>query len=1193
MKRLPARVGAYTAASAFCLAAALRLSAQTAPAAKPEVNEEPVVLSPFVVEASEDADSYAAKSTLAGTRVRTDLKDQGSAISVVTQQFLRDTGATSNATLLQYTTNTEVGGVGGNFSGVSAASGQYNENGVLLRPNTNTRVRGLDSADNTRDYFLSDIPWDSYNVGRVDLQRGPNSILFGVGSPAGIINTSINTASFKTAYEFENRVDKYGSLRNSIDLNQVILKDTLAIRVSALDDRKKFEQEPAYEDVSRIFAAVRYEPKLIKDGHTSIRANYEYGNIEANRPRTIPPVDAITPWFYTGTDPWGVQALNKRTQNPATDDRSLAVYGNYPWYGGSSVGRQFWQSTVAYYDNAGVGQPSRYISPMISTKNGIGPTGAVDQSIGGLQFRRPFAINNFDDYANKAGIPGGAYYSDKSLADPSIFNFYELLIDGDNKHEWQNWDAANFVVSQTFLNDRVGFEVAYDMQRYDDGQIGFLGSGGDFALSIDINRNYADGSPNPNVGRPYVASSTEGGNRGTDIDRDQLRATLYGELRFEDFMDPKSKLTQFLGRHVFTGLYSDDGKKTFERRWAQSAATAVYPTLIGESPSIANHVVAYDWQVYLGPSLASAANASNAHIGRINTIIAAPKQADLTFFDNRWMATGIPGQKAFVDPSAPYTYTDSSGNVINSTQSENPDNYGGFRKTIVEFRSADRGDIDSLYTASSKEKTTIKSQALTWQGYFMDGLLVPTVGWRKDEVKLLQGEAVANATTGTVNLNYEYDPLRNREAEGESRSWGAVLHMPKSWAEKLPGETSFSVFYYDSENFKADAPRQDVFGQVIANPVGQTKEYGFTISTLKDKLSLKVNWYETTVQNATISGDTGFNYLHWAVPAWGIAHAAGAQAGLAGLNNANSWLWNYAGNAGVPGGPGDPAWDSAPQTVLLKNALAAWKNIPLTQEFFNSYGNELAQIDVAKVKAGDYMGAWPKWAQGRADPQPGSATNRVAAGDTTSEGIEFELVAQPVKNWNITANVSKVNAMRTAVSPTIANYMNQMTSFLAGPAGDLRIWGGGDPFRKVWADEAISRYNVLLTQIGSSAPEVPEWRFNVVTTYAFDHGALNGAFIGGGYRWEDERILTYQFDSKLNGLDVNKPLMGPTDDHFDLWVGYSRKLGHKLKWRIQLNMRNLGEDTHLVPITLQPDGSPAMSRIQEGMSWMITNNFQF
>ncbi len=81
--------------------------------------EEVIVLSPFEVTA-EPSTGYAAVTTLAGTRVRTTLRDIGSAISVVTPALLRDVGATDNRSLMQYTTNTEVAGVRGNFSGTAA-----------------------------------------------------------------------------------------------------------------------------------------------------------------------------------------------------------------------------------------------------------------------------------------------------------------------------------------------------------------------------------------------------------------------------------------------------------------------------------------------------------------------------------------------------------------------------------------------------------------------------------------------------------------------------------------------------------------------------------------------------------------------------------------------------------------------------------------------------------------------------------------------------------------------------------------------------------------------------------------------------------------------------------------------------------------------------------------------------------------
>src|ERR1700691_5562720 len=102
----------------------------TTTAATPS-DEEAVVLSPFVVDAAEEKGSYKANSTLAGTRVRTDLSDVASALTVVTAQFLQYTGATGTMDLLVYTPNTEVAGLNGNFSGV-AGNSTFSEN--LLTP---------------------------------------------------------------------------------------------------------------------------------------------------------------------------------------------------------------------------------------------------------------------------------------------------------------------------------------------------------------------------------------------------------------------------------------------------------------------------------------------------------------------------------------------------------------------------------------------------------------------------------------------------------------------------------------------------------------------------------------------------------------------------------------------------------------------------------------------------------------------------------------------------------------------------------------------------------------------------------------------------------------------------------------------------------------------------------------------------
>src|SRR5436190_2014413 len=93
-----------------CLALAAPLSllltsglAQTAtPSARDSNNnDEAVVLSPFVVDATKDV-GYHASSTLAGSRINTSLKDVAQSITVVTKEFLNDIDAINVNDVLAY-----------------------------------------------------------------------------------------------------------------------------------------------------------------------------------------------------------------------------------------------------------------------------------------------------------------------------------------------------------------------------------------------------------------------------------------------------------------------------------------------------------------------------------------------------------------------------------------------------------------------------------------------------------------------------------------------------------------------------------------------------------------------------------------------------------------------------------------------------------------------------------------------------------------------------------------------------------------------------------------------------------------------------------------------------------------------------------------------------------------------------------
>jgi len=137
-----------------------------------EEEEEVFELSPFTVDSSTDEGYYASQS-MAGGRLNNSLKDSGAAIQVITKEFMDDLGATGIEELLQYTTSSEVAGILGNFTGANdGGEGETSTGGARREPDGTSRIRGLAAPDRTRNFFVTDIPFDSYNTERIDINRG-------------------------------------------------------------------------------------------------------------------------------------------------------------------------------------------------------------------------------------------------------------------------------------------------------------------------------------------------------------------------------------------------------------------------------------------------------------------------------------------------------------------------------------------------------------------------------------------------------------------------------------------------------------------------------------------------------------------------------------------------------------------------------------------------------------------------------------------------------------------------------------------------------------------------------------------------------------------------------------------------------------------------------------------------------------
>ncbi|HVU16793.1 MAG TPA: TonB-dependent receptor plug domain-containing protein [Candidatus Didemnitutus sp.] len=847
----------------------LRMLAADAPAAgnAPET----ITLSPFEVTADKNI-GYQATETLAGSRIRTNLGDVASSIQVITKEFMNDVGATDNGTLLQFTTNAEVGGTRGTYAGVGNGT-TPTETAELRAPASAQRVRGLAAADNTRDFFVTDIPWDSYNVDRIDIQRGPNSILFGLGSPAGIVNASIHNAEFRDTGDVEFRTGSYGSTRSSIDVNQQLIDNVLAVRIDGLWNNQKYEQKQAYQHDKRFSGMVRFDPQLFKDPsfHTSIKAKFENGDIKADRPRTLPPADSLTPWFapVSAGNPAGgmgkllINSAYGITAQPQNVNPWLAagIFANQqqPLWTVDGTTNELYRISAGYINNGFIDNTGAF--------RGVG-----NSALGQTYSDQFYGLTSYDQYALLAKVPGYQYgqFRQKSLLDPSVFDFYHNLIDGPTASQFEKWNAFNLDVQQTAFDDRLGIDLSYDRQKYKRGGQSLMGNP---TLNIDVLQNFQDLTANPNVGRPYVLAGPGSGNS-YQSDRKYYRGSIFGEVRASDWITKGSFLEKLLGYHRFNGVYSDEKYSTINHNWQMFANSREWDGYWNVNDGSSNNINnrAPSMVIYLGPSIAGMNSASGAYIPAISAPVNFTS-GNVYQFNSQWKnLPGVTPSAAWTPPANSVIFPSATPPTGGYTQASNPANYVGWNTNVADNLIVDNMDNNpQLLTKAQQTFRETKSYAGSWQGFLWNEAIVPTLGWRYDEVEseavtaspvtTNRGELNLNTSgaastkpyvlpTNGVNLNgnQSYSLFKNHSTAG-----GVVLHVNKLFGEKDPLPINVSLSYNKSNNFQVTDTRHDFFGNVLDNPTGATKEYGLVLSTKDGKYSFRAVKYDTSITNGSAS----------------------------------------------------------------------------------------------------------------------------------------------------------------------------------------------------------------------------------------------------------------------------------------------------------------------------------------------------
>jgi hypothetical protein len=437
--------------------------------------------------------------------------------------------------------------------------------------------------------------------------------------------------------------------------------------------------------------------------------------------------------------------------------------------------------------------------------------------------------------------------------------------------------------------------------------------------------------------------------------------------------------------------------------------------------------------------------------------------------------------------------------------------------------------------------TRVDTRIFAMHNYWLDERVITLFGWRKDERTLysrsLPIDPVSALYPDPVPYNAR-DGVNVKTVQPANTFSRGVVVVATRWLR---------FFYNESSSFVLqDASASDLYSNPIDNAQGKGTETGARVALFGGKVQASVSRWKTDMQGqavATIRNQLGnFNFT-----------------------NATNTLWNTA------------------------NALS-----------------------------GDIKYIQPPYrpAQAFTDYQ-----------DYVAQGYEFSLTANPTANWRVSVNAGAQENQQSNIGPVLKKYWAEYEPlFRAFPGRDLNGNGVIDATLPATPQAQIEKFldrtggaeagpagtiAALLDAYGAgigriaalsgvSTTSIPKYTANFVTNYRFSEGAIKGVGVGSSLNFRSARTIGYLATSA--GLSrPDAPIKGATNWETGLWISYGRTIKlaapRPIRWRVQLNVRNVLGDRDLEPITGVDDGAgqgvAIRWRVPEPRTFVLSNTLEF
>lgn len=762
-----------------------------------------LVLSPF--EVVENNRGYYGANTMSGTRINSKIEDLASSITVVTKEQMADFALLDINDIFAYEAGTEGSATYTDFS--FNQSFQPNDN-LAANPNTANRVRGLSSANIAYGGFETSrrVPLDPISSDAVEISRGPNSNLFGLGNASGTANTVPATANLsRNKLQTQLRLEQYGRLdgelgyRESVDVNRVLLKDKLAVRVSQVFQRTEFNRQPSGVKAERYNGMIKYRPHR----NTTLSGTYQYFHQYGRRPNSITPRDAVTHWLNAGAPTW----------DPVTNTAYIA---------GSPVNRNGQPTT-----QLGQGVPN-LLSGAAVFNSGFQTTGRgtslmmIDTT--GVSYWTAPRGTTTNDALLTTNASNNQPNNNYMLINPQTLRRTQPLWTSDgavSSKELYDWSRINAAAMNNFNEvtgtslvtlDQVVFSTPRQMLA---GQVGWFredsptyrhdfptGSAGSTYLYVDVNQRRLDGTPNPFFLRPYFGMTET-----NVIERPLLNDTYRTQLAYKLDLRQERNWTRWLGLHQFSGFgeYKKNQLRSYHYQLAMMDDHAWLP----------------------------------AGTPRANSALLPGD----TLPQNRQSPTGSRSYRFYyVGDNQGYNvdYAPHTGELRGTY----PYSWGNFAAGQSINEPTELGLAASINgTAGAQNSLKIqKTQGIVWQSHLLKDRLITTLGLRRDKVYTKSGVAARLLPDGKSH-DFEWDrqwePGDYKTNQGDTKTAGAVLKLTR-W---------LSAHANKSDSFIPADPAIDLHGRFLPNPQGKGEDWGFSLNLFSGKLVVRANQFITRTTN--------------------------------------------------------------------------------------------------------------------------------------------------------------------------------------------------------------------------------------------------------------------------------------------------------------------------------------------------------